>query len=55
MEYIVKGLDVLVYEKNFDLEQTLDCGQAFRWSKTETGFKGFFYNDFLELEKKMRL
>lgn len=52
MEYIVKGLDVLVYEKNFDLEQTLDCGQAFRWSKTETGFKGFFYNDFLELEKK---
>ncbi len=52
MEYIVKDLDVLVYEKDFDLEQTLDCGQAFRWSKTETGFKGFFYNNFLELEEK---
>jgi len=52
MEYIVKGLDVLVYEKDFNLDQTLDCGQAFRWSKTETGFKGFFYNRFLELEEK---
>ena len=23
--------------KNFDLEQTLNCGQCFRWKKTEDG------------------
>lgn len=30
MDYSVKNNDIIVYEKDFDLDETLDCGQAFR-------------------------
>lgn len=36
MKYIKKHNDLLVIPEDiFSLPQTLDCGQAFRWEKTE--------------------
>ncbi|MBO7520440.1 MAG: DNA-3-methyladenine glycosylase 2 family protein [Clostridia bacterium] len=38
--------------KNFDLKQTLDCGQAFRWSEDEGGvWRGVAYGKYIELYK----
>ncbi|MBO5020350.1 MAG: DNA glycosylase [Clostridia bacterium] len=38
--------------KTFDLPQTLDCGQAFRWQEKENGiWHGVAFNKYLELEK----
>ncbi len=38
--------------KAFDLPQTLDCGQAFRWEEKENGiWQGVAFNKYLELEK----
>lgn len=35
---------------NFDLEQTLDCGQAFRWSRNESGiWHGIAFGKYIEL------
>ncbi len=35
---------------NFDLAQTLDCGQAFRWKKDENGiWSGIAYGRYIEL------
>lgn len=42
----IKGLE------NFDLKNTLDCGQAFRWECDENGkWFGVAFNKYLELEK----
>ncbi len=35
--YIKNGENILVHTPCFDAGLTLDCGQAFRWSKTENG------------------
>lgn len=38
--------------KNFDLEQTLDCGQAFRWSADDSGkWRGMAYGKYIEIYK----
>lgn len=38
--------------ENFDLPQTLDCGQAFRWSEKQDGiWHGVAFNKYLELKK----
>lgn len=43
---------VLKNIKNFDLAQTLDCGQAFRWKQTESGsWVGIAHGKKLELER----
>ncbi len=46
MEYTVKGGDIEVKEKDFDLDDTLDCGQAFRWKKIASDcdctYEGYF-------------
>lgn len=35
---------------NFDLEQTLDCGQAFRWSQSDNGiWHGIAFGRYIEL------
>lgn len=52
MDYIKKGGDICLKQEDFDLEQTLDCGQAFRWEKTSDGFFGFFLNKPLEIKKE---
>ena len=39
--------------KNFDLAQTLDCGQAFRWSQNENGvWSGIAFGKYIELSEK---
>ena len=44
MEYMKKGSDVILKQPDFDLAETLDCGQAFRWSPAADGFCGHFLN-----------
>lgn len=33
MRYTKDGHDILLYQEDFSLDDTLDCGQAFRWQK----------------------
>lgn len=55
MDYSIKNNDIIVCEKDFDLDETLDCGQAFRWKKVERGYKctyeGNFLNDSLTVSQ----
>lgn len=44
MDYTVKGKDILVKQADLSLDETLDCGQAFRWTKIEGGYTGHFLN-----------
>lgn len=49
----IEFIDELIYiknVKNFDLEQTLDCGQAFRWSQNQDGvWSGIAFGKYIEL------
>lgn len=46
MDYTKKHNDIILYQPDFNLDETLDCGQAFRWekkpSKYECTYSGFF-------------
>ena len=45
MDYKIDGKDILLKQSDFDLDQTLDCGQAFRWEKiSENAYHGAFLN-----------
>lgn len=33
MNYKVHDNEIILYQPDFDLDETLDCGQAFRWEK----------------------
>ncbi len=35
MNYKVSGKDIILIQSDFDLDETLDCGQAFRWEKID--------------------
>jgi N-glycosylase/DNA lyase len=50
MDYKVAGNDIHLKKQDFELDDTLDCGQSFRWEKSEKGYSGYFLNRFLELE-----
>ena len=50
MDYTVKGSDILLCQPDFDLDETLDCGQAFRWVKTAPDtYEGYYLNSFLRI------
>ena len=55
MEYRVKNNDIIVREADFDLDETLDCGQAFRWQKIDgigkCAYTGHFLNDALTISQ----
>ena len=52
MDYSITKDGILVCQKDFDPEQTLDCGQAFRWSKNADGsFEGYFLNSYLKISQ----
>ncbi|MDD7516047.1 DNA-3-methyladenine glycosylase family protein [Ruminococcus flavefaciens] len=55
MDYRVQGNDIIVYEPDLDLDETLDCGQAFRWKKIPSDFmctyEGAFLNDRLTVSQ----
>lgn len=45
MEYKTDGKDILLKQPDFNLDETLDCGQAFRWEKIgENAYSGAFLN-----------
>ena len=45
MEYRKDGRDILLKQDDFGLDETLDCGQAFRWEKIAANtYKGAFLN-----------
>ena len=35
MDYTQSGSDILLKQPDFGLDDTLDCGQAFRWEKID--------------------
>ena len=37
MDYYVKNNDIILSQPDLDLDETLDCGQAFRWTKISGG------------------
>ena len=55
MDYTVRNNDIIVSEKDLDLAETLDCGQAFRWKKIPSDyqqtFTGRFLNDSLTVSQ----
>ena len=45
MNYTIDGKDILLKQSDFSLDDTLDCGQAFRWEKiSENAYQGAFLN-----------
>ena len=55
MDYCIKNSDIIVSEPDLDLDETLDCGQAFRWKKVasdyECTYEGHFLNSFLRISQ----
>ncbi len=55
MDYSVKNNNIILYEKDFNLDETLDCGQAFRWKKIPSDFictyEGSFFNNNLRISE----
>ncbi len=48
MEYMKKGNDIILKTSDFNLDETLDCGQAFRWERENNSsvcsYHGFMLN-----------
>ena len=45
MDFKTDGKDILLKQADFDLDETLDCGQAFRWEKINANtYSGAFLN-----------
>lgn len=56
MEYKVKNNDIILFQPDFDLDETLDCGQAFRWEKISKdgcicAYRGYFLDKPLEISE----
>lgn len=51
MDFIRKNNDIYISNKDLNLAQTLDCGQAFRWKplQNEDGFEGFSAENYLKV------
>ena len=56
MDYTVNGNDIIVSENDLDLDETLDCGQAFRWKKIDSDhictYTGSFLNSNLTVSQR---
>lgn len=51
MDFKIDGKDILIKQKDFNLDDTLDCGQAFRWTKTDNNtYEGFFFKKPLKIK-----
>lgn len=48
MDYTLKNGNIILHEEDLDLDDTLDCGQAFRWERIPSEhfctYKGYFKN-----------
>lgn len=47
MDYYVKNCDIIVHEPDLDLDETLDCGQAFRWKKINSDYSCTYTGSFV--------
>lgn len=53
MKYFAKDNNIYLSQEDFDLDETLDCGQAFRWEKvSENCYSGYFLNTPLTISKE---
>ncbi len=56
MKYHTDKNNIILYQEDFSLDETLDCGQAFRWKKIQSEYDctytGFFLNKKLTLSQK---
>ena len=53
MDYTQSGSDILLKQPDFGLDDTLDCGQAFRWEKIdENTYSGAFLNNKLTISEE---
>ncbi|MBR1739399.1 MAG: DNA-3-methyladenine glycosylase 2 family protein [Ruminococcus sp.] len=45
MDFYIQDNDIILKQSDLDLDQTLDCGQAFRWEKiSDSAYHGAFLN-----------
>ncbi len=55
MKYIINENNIEINCSDFDLDETLDCGQAFRWKKIqseyEKTYEGFFIDKYLKISQ----
>ncbi len=57
-DYYLNGNDVILKQGDFNLDETLDCGQAFRWKIVDTNpeyyrtYSGFFKKKALTISQK---
>ena len=49
MKYEVNQNDIYLWQNDFDLDETLDCGQAFRWKRIESEYDVTYIGTFLNL------
>lgn len=55
MDYKIDGRDILLKQTDFSLDETLDCGQAFRWVKKDNKtYEGYFLNTPLKISEENR-
>lgn len=47
MDYEIKNNNILLSQSDLDLDETLDCGQAFRWKKIKSDFPCTYSGSFL--------
>lgn len=46
MDFVKDGCDIILHQKDFNLDDTLNCGQAFRWQKINSNtYTGAFLNN----------
>lgn len=53
MEYKQKNNDIILCQPDFDLDETLDCGQAFRWERIESEYRCTYKGYFLDRPLKI--
>lgn len=52
MKYEINGNDIILTEPYINLDQTLDCGQAFRWTKiSDNLYSGYYVDRYLEISE----
>jgi len=54
MEYRSENGNIILYQEDFNLDETLDCGQAFRWERAAEEDGRCTYNGFF-LDKPLKI
>lgn len=52
MNYEIKNNDIILIQDDFNLGETLDCGQAFRWSALDDNtYEGYYLDHYLVISQ----